>query len=99
MRIHSLWTPLLAGLLLAGSHAASAQTPSPAKGAGSAGDGPALVAKIDELMARRWTETMTEPEPLADDSEFQRRVYLDLTGRIPTVEEVRTFLADPTSDK
>ena len=40
--------------------------------------------------------------PLADlttDAEFLRRVRLDLTGRIPTREEVVIFLADSTPDK
>ena len=37
--------------------------------------------------------------PLASDSEFLRRVTLDLTGRIPEAEVVASFLADPASDK
>lgn len=37
--------------------------------------------------------------PVCSDSEFVRRVYLDLTGRIPTVEQARSFLADNRSDK
>ena len=36
---------------------------------------------------------------LAGDQEFLRRVYLDLTGRIPSSEVVREFLADESSDK
>ncbi len=35
----------------------------------------------------------------AGDAEFVRRIYLDLTGSIPTVEEVRHFLADADADK
>ena len=37
--------------------------------------------------------------PLAADSEFIRRVRLDLTGRIPSPEEIRDFLADSSPDK
>ncbi len=33
------------------------------------------------------------------DSEFLRRVSLDLTGRIPTLDEVTTFLADSSEGK
>ncbi len=32
--------------------------------------------------------------PLAGDTEFLRRVTLDLTGRLPTPEKVRSFLQD-----
>jgi len=35
----------------------------------------------------------------ADDAEFLRRLYLDLTGRIPTTAEARAFLAESTPDK
>jgi len=36
---------------------------------------------------------------LAPDAEFLRRVYLDLTGRLPEPEEIKKFLADPHPDK
>ena len=36
---------------------------------------------------------------LAEDPEFIRRVRLDLTGRIPSPEEIRDFLADSSPDK
>jgi len=36
---------------------------------------------------------------LASDTEFQRRVMLDLTGRIPTAQEVREFAAGTDSRK
>ena len=34
------------------------------------------------------------PAPLASDYEFLRRLSLDLTGRIPSAEQVKEFLAD-----
>ncbi len=37
--------------------------------------------------------------PLADDATFFRRLHLDLTGRIPSGEEARAFVADPDADK
>jgi Protein of unknown function (DUF1549)/Protein of unknown function (DUF1553) len=54
----------------------------------------ALAARIDEHIARRWREVGVQPAAVADDSEFVRRVYLDLIGRIPHVAEAREFLAD-----
>jgi mono/diheme cytochrome c family protein len=37
--------------------------------------------------------------PITDDAEFLRRVYLDLNGRIPTIEQARTFLDGKAMDK
>lgn len=37
--------------------------------------------------------------PLTTDAEFVRRIYLDLTGRIPTYEQTQSFLADNRANK
>lgn len=37
--------------------------------------------------------------PRCDDADFVRRLYLDLTGVIPTAEQVQAFLDDPEPDK
>jgi hypothetical protein len=39
------------------------------------------------------------PAHLSSDTEFLRRVTIDLTGRIPTPAEVQAFLADTNADK
>ena len=62
-------------------------------------DAPTLAARIDRLMEARWKQLGVKPAPLADDAEFLRRVYLDLTGRIPRVSEARAFLDDTSPDK
>lgn len=58
-----------------------------------------LAGKIDLYVGGAWAASGTRPAPVADDAEFLRRVYLDLTGRIPPVSEARAFLADPAPDK
>ena len=59
----------------------------------------AIVARINEDIGSRWTEIGVEPSPPADDAEWVRRVYLDLAGRVPTVGEAQSFLADKTAQK
>lgn len=39
------------------------------------------------------------PSPPCDDATFVRRVYLDLTGRLPTAGQTRQFIADSDSGK
>jgi hypothetical protein len=58
-----------------------------------------LAEKIDEHIARRWQEQQVTPAPPAEDAEFLRRVYIDIAGKIPSVAEVREFLADPSPGK
>ncbi len=54
---------------------------------------------IDRLVAEKWKQLGLLPSPPADDATFLRRVTVDLCGRLPTVEEVREFLADTSGDK
>ena len=54
---------------------------------------------IDDLMIRQWQQLQLSPTALADDSEFVRRVYLDLIGTLPKPEEVRRFVSAPSADK
>ncbi|MCA9128845.1 MAG: DUF1549 domain-containing protein [Planctomycetales bacterium] len=49
---------------------------------------------IDRLVAEKWARMKIAPSDVCDDSEFLRRVRLDLTGLPPTVEEFKSFLAD-----
>jgi mono/diheme cytochrome c family protein len=47
---------------------------------------------IDALVAESWERRGVTPAPAADDRTWCRRVYLDLAGRIPTTEELDSFL-------
>ncbi|WP_397568389.1 DUF1549 domain-containing protein [Schlesneria sp. T3-172] len=59
----------------------------------------AIVTRINEEIESRWTEIGVQPSLRADDAEWLRRIYLDLAGRVPTVTESQTFLADKSDDK
>jgi len=50
--------------------------------------------EIDRLTAAKWKRMKTLPSELSSDTEFLRRVHLDLTGLPPTPEAIRAFLAD-----
>jgi hypothetical protein len=54
---------------------------------------------IDELVLAQWRQMQLQPAPLASDSEFVRRVSLDLIGTLPTPDEVRGFLIATEPDK
>jgi hypothetical protein len=73
--------------------------PGPARGDALASSiqPPSLDPELDQLVAAGWGEV--EPAPVADDATFLRRVTLDLTGRIPTREQVETFARDRSPDK
>ena len=58
---------------------------------------------IDQFIAAKWFEAgvpsaLKAPE-LCDDTTFLRRVYLDVIGAIPTIEEAQSFINDSTQGK
>lgn len=54
---------------------------------------------IDELVHKKLQRVKILPSDLCTDEEFVRRVYIDLTGLPPTVEQVRAFLSLPGDAK
>jgi uncharacterized protein DUF1549/uncharacterized protein DUF1553 len=58
-----------------------------------------LSQRIDNEIAAHWQKNGIRPVAPATDAEFMRRVYLDLTGRIPTVSEVHEFFDDTSPNR
>src|SRR5262249_20746698 len=54
---------------------------------------------IDDDIQSRLATLRLAPAPLCDDATFLRRVCLDLTGTLPSPEQVREFLDDGHSDR
>lgn len=54
---------------------------------------------IDTLVHAKLKKLRIAPSDVCDDATFLRRVYLDIVGKLPTPEEVRRFVADPSTGK
>ncbi|MDX1984327.1 MAG: DUF1553 domain-containing protein [Bryobacteraceae bacterium] len=54
---------------------------------------------IDDFIFGKMKRDGVTAAPTASDSEFLRRVHLDVTGRLPEPEAARVFLADTSPDK
>lgn len=54
---------------------------------------------VDELAWQKLKSLGITPSPPVDDAKFMRRVYIDIIGTLPTPDEVREFLADPSEGK
>ncbi len=58
-----------------------------------------IVADIDELIRSGWRSAAVRPSQPATDAEWCRRVFLDVIGRTPRVEELEAFWADRSAHK
>ncbi len=67
--------------------------------ASAAPDLKATAAKIDELVNAKLAKEKITPNKHASDEIFVRRVYLDVAGRIPTIQETTEFLKSSDADK
>ncbi len=58
-----------------------------------------IVEFIDSSIQQAYEDNEIKPSAVADDGEWVRRVYLDIVGRIPTLEEARRYLSDENPRK
>ncbi|MDB5334880.1 MAG: hypothetical protein JWN70_499 [Planctomycetaceae bacterium] len=56
-------------------------------------------AHIDSLIEKNYAKYKVTPNAPLTDEQFVRRVYLTITGRIPTYKQVRTFVIQKDADR
>jgi len=59
----------------------------------------ASAARIDKLVEANYKKYNIQPNPLTTDEQFVRRVYLEITGTIPTLRQVRGFVFSKDPEK
>lgn len=99
--IHRLAAPGFAALLLVGCSKADVPSNGPPASA-DAGGGPessAAPSELDERIEALWAAAGVKPMPAVTDAAFQRRVTLDLIGRVPTADEIDAFHASGEADR
>ncbi|MDA0840757.1 MAG: DUF1553 domain-containing protein [Planctomycetota bacterium] len=58
-----------------------------------------LAELIDNHMEKVWAQEGLTPSPISKDSEFLRRLFLDVNGSIPPAMEVVEFIKEKSQDK
>jgi hypothetical protein len=79
--------------------AKSAESPPKAIKAAANSYGIPQVAAINELVRKSWADHHLTPSLAATDGQWCRRVYLDVVGRIPRVDELERFLGDHSPNR
>jgi len=70
--------------------AALPKPPAPLPGDGS---------PIDRFLGTQWAKLSIKPAPVVPDRIFARRVYLDVIGLLPTIDQLECFERDQSVDK
>jgi hypothetical protein len=73
--------------------------PPPLRGEGKTRDPVKVAAELDRLIDQRLAAAKVPASPRADDAEFLRRAYLDITGRIPPLDKAAAFLDSQDPDR
>jgi hypothetical protein len=77
----------------------SSSTPAPNRGKQTPDFGQPQVRLINDAIRQGWADHDLVPSQPATDGEWCRRVYLDVLGRVPTVDELNKYLADRKRDQ
>lgn len=96
----ALWQPVASSTAaeLAAADATTTARELPRSASGNVTDDD-LIKFINEQIRKGWADTGIGPSPAATDAEWCRRLYLDMIGRLPTVEELNLYLASGGPDK
>jgi hypothetical protein len=54
---------------------------------------------VDQYTHKKWQELGIVPSAPASDEQFIRRVYVDITGTLPTPAQIKAFQADTRADR
>ncbi|MGJ8678190.1 MAG: DUF1549 domain-containing protein [Akkermansiaceae bacterium] len=55
--------------------------------------------EIDQFIANYLLQKEIQANPITDDATFARRSYINIAGRVPSIEEAKTFIHDTAEDK
>lgn len=94
------WAVVLSVGVYGANGSASAQEASSSKAeTGQADYGLPQVRFTNEQIRAVWSDYKMTPSPAATDGEWCRRVFLDIIGRIPSIDEANAFVNDKSPDK
>jgi len=85
------------GVLTGAAQAQSAKA-KPAE-AFTTGSSDAIIQFVNQQIREAWENNEVQPSPVAEDTEWLRRVYLDIVGHIPEQDAVEEFLANKDKAK
>ncbi len=60
---------------------------------------PLKAGEIDRLVLAELAKVNVKPAAKTTDEQFMRRVYIDLTGKLPSASEIIEFTKNPAADK
>ena len=101
---HAIIRYVVAGIMLLCSYSPAQLLPEASRSPATpdAGEGTTLyspIAEINQQIESVWSEYGLKPSPAATDGEWCRRLFLDVIGRIPTLEELQAFTNDRSKDR